>query len=70
LLVLLLRSLHTAVFVLKLMNLPCMVGALVITLRVNVPINTDQMTWKIGAPPPNWAAIGDRWQRAHAIRTS
>jgi hypothetical protein len=47
-----------------------MVGALVITLRVNVPINTDQMTWKIGAPPPNWAAIGDRWQRAHAIRTS
>jgi uncharacterized membrane protein len=70
LLVLLLRSLHTTVFVLTLMNLLCMAGALVITLRVNVPINTNQMAWKVGAPPPDWAAIRDRWQLAHTIRTS
>ena len=69
LLVLLPRPLKTTVFVLTLMSLLCMAGALVITLRVNVPINADQMTWKVGAPPPNWAAICDQWQLAHAVRT-
>jgi hypothetical protein len=47
--VLLLRPLDTTVFVLTCMSLLCMTGALVITLRVNVPINVDQMTWKNGS---------------------
>jgi hypothetical protein len=69
LLVLLLRPLHTTGFALTFTSLLCTAGALVITLRVNVPINADQMTWKVAAPPPNWAAIRDRWQLAHTIRT-
>ena len=69
LLVLLLRPLHTTGFALTFTSLLCTAGALVITLRVNVPINADQMTWKVAAPPPNWAAIRDRWQVAHMLRT-
>jgi uncharacterized membrane protein len=69
LLVLILRPLHTTVFVLTFTSLLCMAGALVITLRVNVPINRAQMTWNVGAPPPNWAAIRDQWRLAHTVRT-
>ncbi|MDP9373606.1 MAG: DUF1772 domain-containing protein [Chloroflexota bacterium] len=47
----------------------CGAAATVSTLRINVPINAEQMTWSIGAPPANWAAIRDRWQRAHSFRT-
>jgi hypothetical protein len=46
---------------------------LVILLRVvNLllgGIYAEQMTWTVGAPPPNWAAIRDRWQLAHTVRT-
>jgi uncharacterized membrane protein len=60
---------HGAVFFLTVVGLLCAVGALVITLRVNVPINAEQMTWNVKAPPSNWVAVRDRWQRAHAART-
>ena len=39
------------------------------TLVFNVPINTDQLTWSVQAPPPDWASVRDRWQLAHAVRT-
>jgi hypothetical protein len=40
------------------------------TLVFNIPINTDQLTWSVQAPPADWAAVRDRWQLAHAVRTA
>lgn len=42
---------------------------LVITLVVNMPINSDQLDWNTQAPPSDWADVRDRWQIAHAART-
>ena len=57
-------------FALTLAGLLCAVVALTITLRVNVPINAAQMAWSPQAPPPDWAAIRDRWRLAHTLRTA
>lgn len=45
------------------------VVVLVTTLAVNLPINADQLTWDVQAPPADWASVRDRWQVAHAVRT-
>ena len=70
LLLILWRGPRGAAFVLTLAGLLCMVVALAITLLVNVPINAAQMTWSPQAPPADWAAVRDRWQLAHALRTA
>lgn len=44
------------------------VGA-VLTLRVNIPINNQLMTWSVEAPPQNMREIWNRWERVHTIRT-
>ncbi|HEY3557963.1 MAG TPA: DUF1772 domain-containing protein [Kribbella sp.] len=41
----------------------------VTTLVVNLPINSDQAAWSVHQPPPDWAAVRDRWQVAHLVRT-
>jgi hypothetical protein len=40
-----------------------------ISALVNVPINTDQQSWSVLAPPGDWANVRDRWQVAHLVRT-
>lgn len=40
------------------------------TLAINLPINSDQSSWSVQNPPPDWAAVRDRWQLAHLIRTA
>ncbi|SEP47025.1 protein of unknown function [Amycolatopsis saalfeldensis] len=44
-----------------------LVSVFVLTFAVNLPINAAQHSW--ATPPPDWAAIRDRWQLAHAVRT-
>ena len=39
------------------------------SLAVNLPINADQADWVVQNPPADWAAIRDRWQVAHLVRT-
>jgi hypothetical protein len=50
------------------------VGLLVVvfatTLAINLPINSDQSAWSVQNPPADWAAVRDRWQLAHLIRTA
>ncbi|HEV8571196.1 MAG TPA: anthrone oxygenase family protein [Actinoplanes sp.] len=46
-----------------------LVVVLATSLLVNVPINHDQLTWNVQAPPADWASVRDRWQIAHAVRT-
>jgi quinol-cytochrome oxidoreductase complex cytochrome b subunit len=43
--------------------------ALLVSLAVNGPINVQQLSWNVQAPPADWARIRDRWQIAHAVRT-
>jgi hypothetical protein len=37
---------------------------------ISVPINTDQLSWTVSSPPGDWSSIRDRWQLAHAARTT
>jgi hypothetical protein len=42
---------------------------LVITMTVEVPINTQVQSWQAGSAPPTWMAIRDRWLSYHWLRT-
>jgi uncharacterized membrane protein len=57
------------VFWLTLGALVLLLTVLVTTLGVNLPINADQLSWQVSAPPADWAPVRDRWQAAHAVRT-
>jgi uncharacterized membrane protein len=46
-----------------------LVVVFVTTFVVNLPINSDQLSWSVQQPPADWAAVRDRWQAAHAVRT-
>jgi quinol-cytochrome oxidoreductase complex cytochrome b subunit len=52
-----------------LLALGLIVVAIAITLAVNGPINVEQLSWSTQSPPADWAAVRDRWQIAHAVRT-
>jgi uncharacterized membrane protein len=56
-------------FWLTLTALILLVSVFVTTLIFNAPINTEQLTWDVQAPPADWANVRDRWQIAHAVRT-
>jgi uncharacterized membrane protein len=56
-------------FWLTLTALILLVSVFITTLIFNAPINTDQLTWDVQAPPADWASVRDRWQIAHAVRT-
>jgi len=65
----------TAVLVLRSRRAPAiaalvlLVGVFVLTLVVNLPINSDQADWVVQAPPADWVDVRDRWQVAHLART-
>lgn len=46
------------------------IGATVSTLRLNVPINEEVMTWKRDALPANWSETRDRWLMGSKVRTA
>jgi Domain of unknown function (DUF1772) len=43
--------------------------AFVISLLINVPINTEQLAWTVQTPPAHWVTARDRWQLSHVART-
>jgi uncharacterized membrane protein len=43
--------------------------ALIVSVLVSVPINTEQAIWSAVAPPHDWSDVRDRWQLAHLART-
>ena len=57
-------------FALSLAALILIIGDLAVTLAGNVPINKQVQSWDIAAPPPEWAALRDRWETLHTIRTA
>ena len=54
---------------LMLTALVLLMTAFAISLLVNFPINTDQLTWAVEALPADWAITRDRWQFSHVART-
>ena len=43
---------------------------LAITMTVNVPINNQVASWKVGAAPVTWTQVRDRWLTFHWARTA
>lgn len=58
-----------ATIVLSAVALACWVGAVVVTLVVNVPVNRLARRWDPGSPPADWMQLRDRWHRGQAVRT-
>jgi hypothetical protein len=46
-----------------------LLGAMAITLAVNVPIDGLIRGWTPATLPPGWPAIRDRWEYFHVMRT-
>ena len=56
-------------FYLILVGAALLVVALVITLRVNVPIDYAIAKWTVDTLPSDWTSIRNRWEAYHAART-
>ena len=56
-------------FALSLAALILIIGDMAVTLAGNVPINKQVQRWEVAAPPPEWAALRDRWEKLHTMRT-
>lgn len=46
-----------------------LIAVAILTRTVNVPINTQLMTWSTSSPPPDMMQIWARWEQAHTVRT-
>jgi len=59
------------VFWLTLTALLLLVTVVATTLIFNIPINTDQLTWNMQTPPPDWrgCVITGQIRHVHAVRT-
>src|SRR5882757_5134032 len=55
---------------LALAGLLLLMATLAISVSINLPINTAQESWSVLAPPVDWSHVRDRWQLAHAARTT
>jgi uncharacterized membrane protein len=49
--------------------LACMLGVILVTLTVSVPIDNHIKVWTVSSLPRDWASQRDRWEMAHTIRT-
>jgi uncharacterized membrane protein len=58
-----------AAFFFEAASLLLFVGALVVTLTVNVPIDNEIKRWTAHTLPTDWQAIRDHWEFYHGLRT-
>lgn len=47
----------------------CMIGVIISTLAIAVPIDNHIKTWTVQTLPADWMAQRDRWAAAHVLRT-
>jgi hypothetical protein len=47
----------------------CWIGAVVVTLVLNAPVNAVAKTWSPESPPADWKALRDRWHLGQTVRT-
>jgi uncharacterized membrane protein len=57
------------VLLLAILALALWVGAVVITLVYNAPVNALAATWDPQSPPADWQALRDKWHLGQTIRT-
>jgi uncharacterized membrane protein len=50
-------------------SLLLIIGSLVITTAIEVPINNKVVTWTMENTPPNWEQLRNRWQYYNVVRT-
>lgn len=55
-------------FYLTLAGFICFVFALIVTVRTEVPIVMQIITWNVSAMPSNWQQLRDRWVNFHVFR--
>lgn len=46
----------------------CFVIALIVTVRTEVPIVMQMITWDADSLPANWRELRDRWMQFHIVR--
>src|SRR5215470_2054780 len=46
-----------------------MLGALVVTVAIEVPIDNKIKTWTVATLPADWRSIQSRWELYHTVRT-
>jgi uncharacterized membrane protein len=56
-------------FVLAVAGVLLMVGALLVTLTVEVPIDNQIKVWTVATLPANWEVLRDRWEFYHGMLT-
>lgn len=64
------RKIRSRPFLFTVAALALNIGATVTTVRFNVPVNQEVMTWKRDALPTNWSQIRDRWLVASKARAA
>jgi uncharacterized membrane protein len=58
----------SAGFVFRLGAVLALIGWIGVTLGGTVPINEAALTWEPAAPPSDWQAQVDRWERLNSVR--
>jgi uncharacterized membrane protein len=56
-------------FVLRWSGVVALLIWFLVTLFGTVPINASAFEWQPDAPPPNWKALVERWERLNTVRT-
>jgi uncharacterized membrane protein len=57
-------------FYLTLAGFVCFLIALIVTVRIEVPIVMQIVSWDVTAMPPHWPQLRDRWVSFHFIRVA
>ncbi|MBK8467040.1 MAG: DUF1772 domain-containing protein [Chloracidobacterium sp.] len=60
---------RSAAFFLAAIATVCSIGAFILTVAVNFPLNDLLMTWNAASPPANVKALWLPWESAHIVRT-
>ena len=60
---------RSGAFVFTSLGLVLMIGATLVTVFVEVPIDNQLKQWTITSLPANWQALRDRWEFYHTVRT-
>jgi uncharacterized membrane protein len=60
---------RSATFVLTSLGLVLMIGATLVTVVVEVPIDNQIKQWTVSSLPANWQVLRDRWEFYHTVRT-
>lgn len=55
-------------FYLTLAGFMCFLMALIVTVRIEVPIVRQMTTWSASSLPSNWTELRDRWEKYHVVR--